>query len=115
MVGAPVHGPGRLAGRGVTRGDLIVEVLDDLRGVRALLGRNDEIDVASAEAIEAGGSMHEASTTSSRSRSRHGRAVACSSNVLTVSQPSRRGSPMETGGSFVPPDLRKPRQGILEA
>ena len=48
-------GSGRLFRQGGrTRGDLIgiVEVLEDLGGVRPLLGRNDEIDVASAEAIE---------------------------------------------------------------
>jgi hypothetical protein len=58
---------------------------------------------------------HEASTPSSRSRSRHARAVACSSNVLTVSHPSRRGSPMETGGSVDLADLRKRGQGTPEA
>lgn len=53
IVGMPVHaGPAVSPVAGMTRRDLIVEVLDDLGGVRPLLGRNDESDVASAEAIE---------------------------------------------------------------
>ena len=56
-----------------------------------------------------------ASIPSSRSRSRHAVAVACSSKVLTVAQPSRRGSPTDTGGSFVRRALRKRGRGILQS
>jgi hypothetical protein len=57
----------------------------------------------------------EASRPISRSLSRHATAVVCSSNVLTVSQPSRRGSPIDTSGSFVLASFRKRGRGTTQA
>src|SRR6185437_7723375 len=44
-----------------------------------------------------------------RSWSRHATAVASSSNVPTVSQPSKRGSPTATAGSLAAPPLARKR------